>query len=329
MQVNAGSFLTAASPLAASTYNAGTLLTGTYIVNGGRMEIDGFGNHAAGEIVTNAANIVLNGTGALFVDAGGHTALKPLAANSGSFTIEGGYNFTSAGDLANAGSVTVGSGSTLTAGPAGANNYNQSAGTTNVEGTLAASNVNINGGTLMGAGTVTGDVTIASGAALLPGDGPSDPGTIDLDSLTLAGTLDEVLTSAGFGVTNVGEALVLNADADDVGELLDTGIVNLDGTLDILLLDGYVPAVGTQFFFIDSPTVDGVFSTVNGSIIDGDEYFAVIYNPDSVELCVEATGSSVCGASTPSVPEPGSIFLMAGALLSAGWCGRKRRLKAY
>jgi len=86
MEVNPGSGLIVTSTF--TNFSGNTLTDGTYIVNGatantGTMQLSPLGNHVGGEIVNNAASIILNGPTAntLLVDAGGNNALKPLAAN--------------------------------------------------------------------------------------------------------------------------------------------------------------------------------------------------------------------------------------------------------
>jgi hypothetical protein len=59
-------------------------------------------------LTTNQATVTLNGTSARF------PAINSLAVTSGSFSILGGANFTTAGALSNSGSLTIGPGSTLT-----------------------------------------------------------------------------------------------------------------------------------------------------------------------------------------------------------------------
>ena len=102
MRVASGSAMHVAN--GAFTNFAGTTLTGgTYNV-AGTLEIDELGN-TGGEIVTNAANVILNGTNSSFIDAGGQNALSKFATNSkgASFTITGGRNFTTAGKFTNNG----------------------------------------------------------------------------------------------------------------------------------------------------------------------------------------------------------------------------------
>jgi fibronectin-binding autotransporter adhesin len=63
--------------------------------------------------VTNAANIILDGTAAKFVDGDGNSALTDLATNAAksSFTLSGGADFTTAGNFTNKGTLSVGAGS--------------------------------------------------------------------------------------------------------------------------------------------------------------------------------------------------------------------------
>jgi hypothetical protein len=178
-----------------ANFSGNTLTNGTYIVDGtgagpATMEI-ALGSNGGGEIVNNAANIILNGTNpnVSFVDTNGHAALA-LAANttaSSSLTIEGGYTLTTPGAFANAGSVTIGAGSTLQAGT-GTSNYSQSGGLTQGNGALVAGNVAINGGAINpGLGAAPGTLTVT--ASYTQGSG---------------GVFNENIASAtSFGVLNV------------------------------------------------------------------------------------------------------------------------------
>jgi fibronectin-binding autotransporter adhesin len=199
MQVNPGSTLRVEAPaiLSSNTFSAGTLVAGNYIVNSGKLEIDGLGNAAAGEIATigASASVTLNGTNAStsFVDLGGNAALKPLTQVSGGLTIAGGYSFATVGSLTNSGSVTVGTGSTLTT---GSTTYTQSAGSTTVAGTLNTGNFS------MGAG----NTTIQSGG-----------------NFNATGTYTQ---SSGNSVVNVGGTLSASQVA------INGGLLQVDGTLD-------------------------------------------------------------------------------------------------
>ena len=101
MQVKTGPF---------SNFVGTTLTGGTYNVSG-TLEIDQLGN-TGGEIVTNAAHIIMNGPTSTFVDSASNDALSNLNTNAvgSGFTIMGGRNFTTAGNFTNNGTLTVGGG---------------------------------------------------------------------------------------------------------------------------------------------------------------------------------------------------------------------------
>jgi hypothetical protein len=102
LQVTSGPF---------SNFKGTTLTGGTYNTSG-TLEIDELGT-AGGEIVTDAANITLDGAAAKFVDEDGNSALTNLAtiAAKSSFTVTGGADFTTAGNFTNKGTLSVGAGS--------------------------------------------------------------------------------------------------------------------------------------------------------------------------------------------------------------------------
>ena len=115
-------------------------------------------------ITTNQGTVILSGEGSTFA------RINSLANNQGSFSILGGRAFTSAGALANSGTVVVGPTSTLTVN----GNYTQTAGMTTVNGTLKATGgqAYINGGLLeldtdAGAGGAVLTLNLGSGSANL------------------------------------------------------------------------------------------------------------------------------------------------------------------
>src|SRR5262249_10078580 len=107
---NGGTLLVSGS---LSNFASGVLTGGTYEAGN-----NGIIRGCSSSITTDAANVVLNGTGSSFyVGASGTTdALAGLViiAASGSFSVEGGRTFTASSSLSNAGNVLVGSGSTFT-----------------------------------------------------------------------------------------------------------------------------------------------------------------------------------------------------------------------
>ena len=226
-----------------TNFSGNTLTNGTYIVNGatgntGTMQLSSIGNNVAGEIVNNAANIVLNGPNAntLLIDAGGHNALAPLAANttaSSSLTIEGGYSFTAPGAFTNAGTVKLNTGGSFGSGGAFTNN-NLVFGNGTVTVPVANNGtVEANGGALAVQGPISGAAsgTLKSdaGATLdLSGAGGNSTtnelvnnGNLNIGSHNITVTSD--YTNASFGSGNAfnnhnnvaGSGLILGVQRDD------------------------------------------------------------------------------------------------------------------
>ncbi len=128
-----------------TNFASGTLTGGTYqALNGGLLE--GIG----GSISTNAATLILNGSGSqIYADEGSTPALTPLATNQSgaSITIGGGYQLSISGSLSNAGTLVLGS--TLTV----PGNYTQSS--------SGALDSELQSATAYGQLAVSGSVTLA------------------------------------------------------------------------------------------------------------------------------------------------------------------------
>ena len=92
-----------------TNFAGSTLSGGTYVI-GGTFQFTG------ARIVTNAATIVLDGPNSRIINESSNDALAGLAtiAATGSFTIQNGRAFTTAGAFTNLGRLTIGAGSTFT-----------------------------------------------------------------------------------------------------------------------------------------------------------------------------------------------------------------------
>src|SRR5690606_612077 len=139
-----------------TNYSNGTLTGGNWEAVDGTLRLQGV------NLVTNAADILLDGPGSNIYNAGTGTtsALASFVTNgaSASFTIQNGRDFTTSGAFHNAGTLLVGDGCTFTSTGA----YTQTDGFTTVDGILdAPSPIDIQTGVLGGNGTVNADVTNA------------------------------------------------------------------------------------------------------------------------------------------------------------------------
>jgi len=229
MTINSGSTFAVISSGNLTNYNSTTktLTGGTYTV-GGTLSAAGL------DIVTDSANITLNGTGKLVNSTSSANALANLntISSTGSLTLASNANFTASGNLTNSGKLTVNSGSTL-----------------GVTGTLTnLSTGTLTGGTYTVGGTMqlpSANGGIASNAANLTLTGTSAKimdGTSNAlstfnnntGSFTLASSA--TLTTASSNFTNSGTVLVSQGTTLTVGGTGNSynqsaGTTTVDGTL--------------------------------------------------------------------------------------------------
>jgi subtilase-type serine protease len=263
-----------------------TLTGGTYNVTG-TLQIPG-------NITTNDARITLNGKASQILNPN-TTALAGFVTNAskGSFDLKAGQSFTSAGTFTNQGAITIGKGSTFTVGSGGS--YLQTEGKTTVNGKLTLSNsegrteepasdsdpgaggIRIIKGSLLGNG---GNIAahVSSSGTVIPADSITSVGKLGITGAytqTSKGALDANITGADSGQFNV-----LNV----------SGTATLGGTLNIKLLNNFVPLIGATFEILSARHVNGTFATVNGTTINSSEHFTVTYNSDNVTLTVVSGG---------------------------------------
>ena len=86
---------------------------------------------------------------------------------------------------------------------------------------------------------------------------------------------------------------VLNADIGGTAgtkfdQLNVTGAVTLGGTLNLSLINSFVPTIGSTFDIMNFASSTGTFATINGTHINSSEHFAVVVNPTNVTLSVVA-----------------------------------------
>jgi hypothetical protein len=280
------------SPMTIVPDNTGFTNNGTLIVDTGSvLNINGLFNNLSGttlaggtysltgtlemqnaKIVTNAANLTLTGAKARILNTTtNRSALRSLVVNAaaGVLLLQGGQKLTAGGKFTNKGAVTVGVGSGLTVGTS----YTQAASTTTVDGTLTAPALLTQGGTFLGQGTLAAAVT--SNATITAGDSASKPGI-----LSVAGTYSQNASGVlniSIGGTNVGS---------QYSQLAVSNGASLNGTLNIKLIKGFVPTIGSTFTIVTGSAVSGKFATVNGLKINSSEHFEITYTGTSVTLKV-------------------------------------------
>ena len=276
-----------------TNFSGNTLSQGTYYV-AGTMKLPVTG------IATNDARIVLDGPASqLNKYSDNKDALKNFTTNAagGDFTIMNGRNFTTVGDFSNAGKMTFDFGSTFTVGPTGTNNYFQTGGMTTVNGIFDVGLAHIQAGILGGFGTVDGNVNM--GGFMQPG--------------TSAGTFTIIGDYVQFAGGNLDIEIKKLSEFD---QLFATN-TNLSGTLNISLLPGYTINNGNEFEIVHwSGGRTGQFDTINGLDPQGAVSFGYEYRTNGLWLTAHVT---------QGVPEPTTMMLLLGGLLSIGIARRLTR----
>lgn len=262
LMVNKGSLMNINQ--AFSNFSGNTLTGGTYTV-AGTLQFTG------GNVVNDAAHITLIGTTSSIVDQGSNDALRGFAAitSKGSLTLQSGKILTTPGALTNAGKLTVGARSNLKV----TGSYTQTAGSTTVDGTLTApGGTTINAGSLFGKGTIASTVT--SSGPVTPGDSATKPGKLSPTTYTqhATGSLNIGIGGLTAG-TQYGRVAVANG-------------ASLGGTLNVTLVNNFLPAIGSTFSILTCSARTNKFATVNGLSINSGEHFTIAYNPTNVTLTV-------------------------------------------
>jgi hypothetical protein len=252
-----------------TNFSGGTLTGGTYQISGSF----GFPNAA---IATNAATIVLDGSGAahIFDSLTGNDALAGLAVNAGSFTIQHGSGFTSTGAFTNNGTVTIADGSTVY----GSGFTSTGAFTNNGTVTIADA---FSGSAFASTGVFTnnGTVTIADGSTLYGGGFASTGAFTNNGTVTIAGGSAFIAWSSYMqavpGTTTVqsGSTLILNGGGTADGAVSNSGTVAIAPGTTYTVTGRYsqsgilsVPAAATL-------RLTGTFTNFASNALTGGNYF--------------------------------------------------------
>ncbi len=209
------------------------------IANGATVSLVGSGSSALPGI---SSGLTVAGTLSVTVGAtmsGGASGL--IVSSTGSLTVGAGSSFNTLASLSNAGNVIVGGSIPVLA-------YSQSAGITLLTGgTLLKAS--LTGGILAGTGTINGNVDLIN-ATLAPG---ASPGILNITgNLTL---------NAG-SITNI-EVQGTNPFTPDFDQILVSGTATLAGTLNVSLLNGFIPDKSEAFQIMSFASRLGDFTTQN------------------------------------------------------------------
>jgi hypothetical protein len=249
---------------------------GTVELFGGRLDVAG--------ALTNAGSTgTIEGDGSLFTASLSNEANSSIAFNAATSIV---------GDVSNLGSMAI----------------------------LGAANLTLFDDVVQNGVLQIGDAS----RAIVFGDFSGTGGTSGAGTLEVAGTLSPGASPAS---VSFGGDLVLNAQTstlfefagDQPGEfdqLVAGGTVSLDGSVDLALLDGYVPPDGTSFPVVQAASVAGEFTDLpEGALVAnvGGADFFIHYAPQEVML---------------TVPEPGGALLLAAGIPLLEMLARRRTRRA-
>jgi hypothetical protein len=244
-------------------------------LRGGKYLVTGTLQFTGANIITSAANLTLSGTASQIIDQNGGNGLAKFAANAaaGSFTLAGNRNFTTAAAFRNSGNMKISAGSVFTLAPA--KGYTQNGGSTIVDGNLKAGLINIQAGSVFGTNTLRGNVQ--SSGTITPGDSSTQTGLLAITGNYTQNPAGSFNISIG-GLTAGSQYAQLNV----------ARAATLGGTLNLTLINGFVPNIGDTFKVLNASSVSGTFATINSLCINSDEQFAVTYEATDVLLTVVA-----------------------------------------
>jgi autotransporter-associated beta strand protein len=167
---------------------------------------------------------------------------------------------------------------------AGDNTYtgvtNINGGVLQVDGSTSSNTFINHKGTLAGGGTVYENVT-NYGGEVSPGEPGGVPGVLTVSNNYMQ-TPSAILAIQ-----------IANMDPGQVSVLNVLGNANLNGSLDPVLVNGFVPAIGQSFTFMNYASLTGSFFRIQNQVFDhGRKRWLVTYNPTAAVLFVVRNGRS-------------------------------------
>ncbi|MCI0333041.1 MAG: autotransporter-associated beta strand repeat-containing protein, partial [Planctomycetes bacterium] len=259
----------------ASNFNGATALPGTNILQNAVTTLPNFTN--SGTITSNAA---------LTWDGGYNTAAGQLTVNStlntSAFENNGTITVTSAATLSNSGNNLVSGGGAIVNVNAG--------GTIQLGGT----SLDLHGALAVNNGTINGTTNVYFGSQA---KGTGSYGTVNVfdgGTFSPADSLGDVTVSGDYTQTDEATLLIEIAGTlmgTEYDSATITGTATLDGTLDVSLIDAFMPSAGDSFEILAAiGGVFGTFETESLPVLAGGLSWNVLYGANSVVLEVAAPG---------------------------------------
>ena len=125
-----------------------------------------------------------------------------------------------------------------------------------------------------------------SGASIkvpLINDGTVAPGRVITPSII---TVGQLIADTSYTQTATGTLEIHIEDVGQFSSLFSKGPAELDGTLDVDLINGFEPALGDSFQILDAVSRTGTFSDVDLPVFGDNLTFDVLYSPTTVSLVV-------------------------------------------
>ena len=254
---------------------------------GGTSRVEVFGNGNLDISSHNAPGVAvgsIEGSGNAFLGGNNLTVGSNNLSTTFSGVIQdGGQNGGVGGSL-----TKIGTGTLILS---GANTYtgntNINRGVLQVDGSIHSNTSVHYTGTLAGTGMIQGNVTNSDFGTVRPGGALGAPGVLTVvqnyTQTQYATLMIQIANSSQFSVLNV------------------LGNANLNGNLNPVLLNGFVPAIGESFTFLNYASFTGFFSHIENQVFNhGTEQWSIIYQNNSAILTVVPN----------TIPDQGSTFLL-------------------
>jgi hypothetical protein len=271
----------------------GTLNAGQSRSDGGAFNLSG-GNATIGAEfdLPSGGKVNVSGTGALKVNGSVYVGGNSTSVGgSSNLTITGGSVNITDGLIDYVGPVQLSAGSLTTGSFTVGSTYTQSGGTLTTpsllvgDGAKAAFNggtTNISGGTVsvLNGGTLSGVATINSPATINGNVQPGSDAAVGILNMSGADT---------FGATSHTR---LRIAAFSLSDHLNTGSATLGGTLQLGILNNYVPVAGNSYVVMTGNPVQGQFSQITGNQLANGHWLAVTYSNFFVSVSAALGGDA-------------------------------------